>query len=55
MPMMEGKSQEVISGNIAEMMRSYKNKGAIGHTMPKSKKHAMKIAAAAAFAKARGE
>jgi hypothetical protein len=52
MPLKKGKGQ--ISDNIKEMMRAYKETGKIGNTTPKSKKHASKIAAAAAYRKARG-
>lgn len=53
MPLKEGKSQKTISTNIRELIRSYKDDGMIGNTKPKSMKHAMKIAAAAAYAKAK--
>ncbi len=51
MPLKSGKKN--LSSNIAEMMRSYKETGKIGNTTPKNKKHAAKIAAAAAYKKSR--
>lgn len=53
MPLKSGKSKATISNNIAEMIRAYKKSGKIGNTKPKNKKHAAKIAAAAAYSKAR--
>lgn len=52
MPLKSGKSKKTISGNIQEMMRSYKAKGSIGNTSPKSTAKAQKIAVAAAYNKA---
>jgi hypothetical protein len=51
MPLKSGKSKKTISGNIEEMMRSWKSKGSIGNTTPKSSKKAQQIAAAAAYSK----
>jgi hypothetical protein len=51
MPLKGGKGK--VSENVREMMRSYKKTGYIGNTKPKSKKHAAKIAAAAAYRKSR--
>jgi hypothetical protein len=53
MPLKKGKSKKTISSNIRELIRSYKEDGMIGNTKPKNMKHAMKIAAAAAYSKAR--
>ncbi len=53
MPLKKGKSKKAISGNIAEMVRAYKEKGSIGHTKPGSMKKAQQIAAAAAYGMAR--
>lgn len=53
MPLKSGKSKAAITGNIQEMMRSFKAKGSIGNTTPKSPKKAQQIAAAAAYSKAR--
>jgi hypothetical protein len=55
MPLSSGKSKKTISGNIEEMMRSWKAKGSIGNTKPKSVKKAQQIASAAAYSKARGK
>jgi hypothetical protein len=53
MPLRKGKGQKVISGNIKEMLHSYKQSGKIGNTKPKSMKKARQIAAAAAYSSAR--
>lgn len=53
MPLQAGKSKEAFASNVAELIRTYKSKGKIGHTRPKSAKHARKIALAAAFSKKR--
>ncbi len=52
-PLHKGKGQKVISKNIHEMMSSYEDTGKIGNTKPKNAAHARKIAAAAAYEKAR--
>ena len=52
MPLKAGKSKAMISANIAEMMRSWKETGKIGNIRPKNKKEALKIAQAAAYRKA---
>lgn len=54
MPLKKGKSQKTISGNIREMLEAFERTRKIGTTRPKSKAHARKIAAAAAYSKARG-
>jgi hypothetical protein len=53
MPLKPGKGKQTIRGNIAEMLHSYKHSGKIGNTTPKSMAHAKRIAAAAAYGKAR--
>ena len=55
MPLKTGKSQKTISGNIAEMIRSWEKTGKIGNTKPKNKEEALKIAQAAAYTKSRGK
>jgi hypothetical protein len=52
MPLKRGSSQKTISSNIGEMVRGYKEKGAIGTSKPKSMSAAMKQAAAIAYEKA---
>lgn len=53
MPLRSGHSREVISQNIREMMRSYKETGKIGNVRPESEQQAARIASAAAYSKAR--
>jgi len=53
MPLKAGSSQETISGNIEECMKSYKSSGKIGNTTPKNLEHARQICAAAAYSTAR--
>jgi hypothetical protein len=52
MPLNKGKSQKVVSGNIGEMVRSYKKTGKIGTSKPKSKEEAIKQATAIALSEA---
>lgn len=52
MPLSKGKSQKTISGNIGEMVRSYKESGKIGTSRPASTRKAVKQAAAIAYSKA---
>lgn len=53
MPLHEGSSQKTISSNIKEIMDAYKKKKKIGTSHPKSKKEAIKQAAAIAYRKSR--
>lgn len=52
MPLKPGKSNETISKNIETVMHEWKKDGAIGTSHPKSKKQAVKQAAAIAYDKA---
>lgn len=52
MPLKSGKSNKTISTNIETIMHEWKKDGAIGTSHPKSKKKAVKQAAAIAYDKA---
>lgn len=52
-PLASGKGKDTISSNVRELVSTYNQKGSIGNTKPKSKKHATKIATAIAYGKAR--
>lgn len=52
MPLKSGKSNKTISTNIKTIMHEWKSDGAIGTSHPKSKKQAVKQAAAIAYDKA---
>lgn len=52
MPLKKGSSQKTISGNIGEMVRSFKKTGKIGTSKPKGEKAAIKQAAAIAYSTA---
>ena len=53
MPLKKGRSKKTISSNIKEIMHSYKRKGSIGTSHPKSAAKARRQAIAIAFSKAR--
>jgi flavin-binding protein dodecin len=53
MPLKKGKSKEVISSNIEELLHKYKKVGTIGTSHPKSMKKAQKQAAAIAYSLAK--
>ena len=55
MPLGAGKSHDVISKNVEELMRAYKATGKIGNTHPRDMAHARRIASAAALSKVRGK
>jgi hypothetical protein len=52
MPLKSGRSRKVVGENISELLGSFKKKGKIGNTAPKSASHARRIAAAIALKKA---
>jgi len=52
MPLKKGKSKKTISRNIGELIKSFKEKGSIGTSKPKSIEKAKKQAAAIAISKA---
>jgi hypothetical protein len=52
MPLKKGTSKAAVSGNIKELMSSYKKKSKIGASKPKTKKKAQKQAVAIALSKA---
>lgn len=53
MPLKSGSSQGTISHNIREMVDSWKRRGKIGNSRPRSKKAAIKQAVAISLKKAR--
>jgi len=53
MPLKKGKSKKVFSSNVKEIIHSFKQKGTIGTSHPKSMKKAIKQAVAIAYSKAR--
>jgi len=55
MPLSSGNSRQTIESNIREMLKSWKESGKIGNTSPKTMAEARRIAAAAAYNKARGK
>lgn len=52
MPLKKGSSAKTVSSNVKELMHTYKKKGKIGTSKPKSKKKAQKQAVAIALSKA---
>lgn len=52
MPLKSGSSKKTVSSNIGEMVRSFKKKGTIGTSKPKSTAAAVKQATAIALSKA---
>jgi len=52
MPLKKGKSQKTVSTNIGELMRSFKSKGSIGTSKPKSAEAARAQSVAIAMKKA---
>lgn len=52
MPIKKGSSKKAVSGNIKEIMESYKATGKIGTSAPKSAKKAQKQAVAISMSKA---
>lgn len=52
MPLKKGKSNKTVSKNVKELVDTYKKKGKIGTSHPKSKKAAIKQAVAISYAKA---
>jgi len=53
-PLASGQGKKVFSSNVGELLGSYKEKGTIGNTTPKSKKKARQIALAIAYNKQKG-
>lgn len=53
MPLKKGSSRTIINENIEEIMRTYEQKGRIGMTKPRTKRHALQIAIAIAESAAR--
>jgi len=54
MPLQKARTEKAFEANVAELRRSYKEKGKIGTTKPRSKEHARRIALAIAFDIKRG-
>jgi hypothetical protein len=52
MPLKRGGSKKIISSNVKELVKTYKQKGKIGTSKPKSKAKAIKQAVAIAYNKA---
>jgi hypothetical protein len=52
-PLKPGHAKKTIRGNIKELLHSYKHKGTIGNTTPKSMAHARRIAAAIAYGRSK--
>jgi len=53
MPLKRGATQATVSGNIAEMIKSWKKTGKIGTSRPKNLREAMRQASAIAYSTAR--
>jgi len=52
MPLKKGASKKVISSNVKELVDTYKQKGKIGTSTPKSKAAAVRQAVAISYSKA---
>lgn len=52
MPLKQGSSRKTVSHNVKEMVGSWKRKGKIGNSRPRSKKKAIKQAVAISLKKA---
>lgn len=52
MPLQSGTSESTIQSNLKEVYKSYKRRGRIGNSRPRSRRKALKQAIAIAYAKA---
>jgi hypothetical protein len=53
MPLKKGSSKKIISSNVKELVDTYKSKGKVGTSKPKSKKAAVKQAVAISMSMAK--